>query len=601
MNDERRRRRLRPWMIVLLVLAALLAYMYWPAGPIKIIISRETTYIDGPVNPDGTVNYVAYLDANYSKGVTPENNAAPLLLRAFGPDMLPTAITGQTLARLGLPADIFDRDKHFVEWKHRSRPGKAGATKPAQPGQEMDANQEDQADSVPAFDEVLAGQIHPDLEAWLTENAGPLDLVRQAAAKERFYLPRVSTSTPPSMVDVICPYLQSVHKSAQALTLCALLKAKRNDLAGAWDDVLAAHRLARLMGQGPTLIEQLIAIGMESFAAKAGTELATRYPMSAEMGKSVLGRLAGLKPFGDIVSTIDQSERFFSLDAVMMISRGGGWRAFTSLTGSSSKLDPKAAPLDLDYNQMLRGVNSWYDRMVKPLRIPLCKGRGQACDAFGADLKEMAAAVGTVENGVVMLVFRCGGRPFRGALTARLTDIFVAIMMPSLGQAVTLSDRTKASSEIEIVAAALAGYHAESGRWPADLKELCPSLLKTIPVDRFSGKPLIYKPSEKGYLLYSINDNLRDDGGQMDPHSRGDEKKDDIVAEVKPAEAASKPVETKPAEAASKPAQTKPADAKPAETSSRPAAISALKNLSGKRGNVLSAVMVRALPRMARR
>jgi hypothetical protein len=284
---------------------------------------------------------------------------------------------------------------------------------------------------------------------------------------------------------------------------------------------------------------------MESFAAKAGTELATRYPMSAEMGKSVLGRLAGLKPFGDIVATIDEGERFLALDCVMMISRGGGWRAFTSLTGSSSKLDPKAAPLDLDYNQMLRGVNSWYDRMVKPLRIPSCKGRKQACDIFGAELKEMAGTVGTVENGVVMLIFRCGGRPFRGALTAKLTDIFVAIMIPTLGQAVTLADRTKASSEIEIVAVALAGYHAETGRWPAELKELCPSLLKTIPIDRFSGKPLIYKPSEKGYLLYCRGDNLRDDGGQWNIRGIGDEKKDDIAAEVKPAE--TQAAETKPA------------------------------------------------------
>ncbi len=551
-------------MVVLLVLAALLAYMYWPTGPVKIIIFRQTTYIDGPLNSDGTVNYVAYLDANYAKGVTPENNAAPLLLRVCGPDMLPTALTGQILARLGLPADILDRDKHFIEWKHRARPGKARATMPSPSDEQTDANDEDEQDRGPSLNEVydmlLAGQVHPDLEAWLAENAGPLDLVRQAAAKERLYMPQVSASTPPSMVDVICPSLQSFQKAAQALTLRALLKAKRNDLAGAWDDVLAAHRLARLMGQGRTLIEQLIAMGIEGFAAKAGTELATRYPMSAEMGKSVLGRLAGLKPFGDIVSTIDEGERFLALDCVMMISRGGGWRAFTSLTGSSSKLDPKAAPLDLDYNQMLRGVNSWYDRMVKPLRIPLCKGRKQACDIFGAELKEMAGTVGTVGNGVAMLIFRCGGRPFRGALTARLTDVLVAIMMPTLEAAVTLDDVNRANGEIEIVAVALACYHAETGRWPAELKELCPSLLKAIPADRFSIKPLIYRPSENGYLLYSVGKNMRDDGGQWEPRSdkiSSAARKDDIVAEVKPAEA--------------KPADTKPADAKPAETSSRPA------------------------------
>ncbi len=35
-----------------------------------------------------------------------------------------------------------------------------------------------------------------------------------------------------------------------------------------------------------------------------------------------------------------------------------------------------------------------------------------------------------------------------------------------------------------------------------------------MPQDLFSGGPLIYRPSDKGYLLYSIGVNGRDDGGQ---------------------------------------------------------------------------------------
>lgn len=115
---------------------------------------------------------------------------------------------------------------------------------------------------------------------------------------------------------------------------------------------------------------------------------------------------------------------------------------------------------------------------------------------------------------------------------------------------------------VRVHSAALACYHAENGRWPAELSELSPSLLKTIPTDRFSGKPLIYRPSENGYLLYSVGMNMRDDGGQRKPASKPmsyDDSKDDIVAEVKPAETASKP------------AQTKPADAKPAEAALKPA------------------------------
>ena len=34
------------------------------------------------------------------------------------------------------------------------------------------------------------------------------------------------------------------------------------------------------------------------------------------------------------------------------------------------------------------------------------------------------------------------------------------------------------------------------------------------PQDRFSGKALIYRPAVKGYLLYSVGPNGKDEGGQ---------------------------------------------------------------------------------------
>ena len=38
-------------------------------------ISKETTIITEPLRSDGTPDYVAAINARYSKGVTPENNA----------------------------------------------------------------------------------------------------------------------------------------------------------------------------------------------------------------------------------------------------------------------------------------------------------------------------------------------------------------------------------------------------------------------------------------------------------------------------------------------------------------------------------------------
>jgi hypothetical protein len=38
--------------------------------------------------------------------------------------------------------------------------------------------------------------------------------------------------------------------------------------------------------------------------------------------------------------------------------------------------------------------------------------------------------------------------------------------------------------------------------------------LLRISQDIFSGNPLIYRPSETGYLLYSVGPNGKDDGGR---------------------------------------------------------------------------------------
>src|SRR5437899_11635792 len=51
----------------------------------KFTISKETTYVTGPLDKDGYIDYAAALNERLSKGVTPENNANVLIWKAIGP------------------------------------------------------------------------------------------------------------------------------------------------------------------------------------------------------------------------------------------------------------------------------------------------------------------------------------------------------------------------------------------------------------------------------------------------------------------------------------------------------------------------------------
>jgi hypothetical protein len=76
--------------------------------------------------------------------------------------------------------------------------------------------------------------------------------------------------------------------------------------------------------------------------------------------------------------------------------------------------------------------------------------------------------------------------------------------------------RDEAIAEIGLTqtAMALAVYKSRFGSYPNTLSELEKKVDLKIPDDVFSGKPFIYKRVGKGFLLYSVGWNLKDDGGR---------------------------------------------------------------------------------------
>jgi hypothetical protein len=58
-------------------------------------------------------------------------------------------------------------------------------------------------------------------------------------------------------------------------------------------------------------------------------------------------------------------------------------------------------------------------------------------------------------------------------------------------------------------------YRAAGGKWPATLEALTPDYLAKGPVDRRNGKPLGYRLTDEGPLLYSVGDDKDDDGGRV--------------------------------------------------------------------------------------
>jgi hypothetical protein len=86
-----------------------------------------------------------------------------------------------------------------------------------------------------------------------------------------------------------------------------------------------------------------------------------------------------------------------------------------------------------------------------------------------------------------------------------LPDVHSAIMKEATLEAMMLATRTGLACKI---------YKARTGRYPTGLEALVPDILPEVPIDPFTGKPLVYKIENGELLVYSLGSNEKDDGGR---------------------------------------------------------------------------------------
>ncbi len=271
---------------------------------LKFTISPATTHILGPVKADGTIDYVAAFEARLGKGVTPANNAAIPLLRALGPEFPRKEVRAGVLKRLGM-APLPAGGNYFVESSEWVYKRKRALTGP------------------------WSAEDLPQVAAWLTANTKPLAVAVAASQRPRYYLPVIDPRA--LMIGRAHPHLGTVRDLGRALVARAMLKLQRGQADGARADLLAVHRLARLMGQSQTLIGCMVAYTMDRVASAAETALAASGSLTAAQGRAHLADLRALSPLPSVRHAFNVAERWTALDCVMVYTRMADF-ALTDIT-----------------------------------------------------------------------------------------------------------------------------------------------------------------------------------------------------------------------------------------------------------------------------
>lgn len=482
----------------------------------NITVAKDTTKVTGPLTDDGYVDYARAINQRLGKGVTQETNANVLLWQAMGPHPEETTMPPEFFKLMEIPTPKEDGD-YFLDLT-RYLTQVANIT-PDDPLRKKIVEQHHQAQTRP-----WASKQYPQIAAWLKANEGPLRLVVQGTRRPKYYSPLVvphgKSVEDNTLAGAPLPVLQQSRSFARALSSRAMLHVGEGRFDAAWQDLLASHRLARLVGQGATLYEGLVGIAIEGVATRGDLALLEHAKPNASQVAGYLNELASLAPLPDVTEKIDVAERFTFLDMIQMLARNGG-DGLKEMTWEIVEIDKLFAtpPAEsIDWDVVLRIGNQWYDRVGSALRNPSRAEMQQALDGFEADLHQV-----TVDAKGMLLTRRQVAGPSKVTDKA-IGDLLIGLTLPAVPQARVAEDQAVQMSRNLRVAFALAAYRSDHGAYPDALDQLHSKYLREIPDDLFSGRALIYRPLEDGYLLYSVGHNGKDDGGRwFDDEPTGDD------------------------------------------------------------------------------
>jgi hypothetical protein len=368
-----------------------------------------------------------------------------------------------------------------------------------------------------------AAKDYPDIAGWIALNDTPLKLVVEASRRPRYFLPLLPRQTEKgreSLISVLLPSIQPSRDAAFALTARAMLHAAEGKNDEAWQDLLATHRLGRLIAQGGTMIETLVGLAIDGTAATADLALLESKTLPASQLKKYLRDLEALPPISPVADKINLAERFMLLDAITKsnrhvfgfleaISNGGN-------TGATTFMD--IILFNVQWDPALRNANRWIDRVRAAARADTRRGRKEKWDAIEQELVSLKAQTADFRNKGWRLLFSGEEKG------ERIGNMLICLMLPALQKVNDAFDRNEQTHRNLQVAFALAAYRNEHGRYPAKLEDLSPGYLARIPTDLFSDKPLIYVLQDDGYIVYSVGVNGQDEEGRgTDDDPRGDD------------------------------------------------------------------------------
>lgn len=284
------------------------------------------------------------------------------------------------------------------------------------------------------------------------------------------------------------PPLASLRAASAMLAARAMLQVRSNDMAGTCHSIELGFKVNKAMEEQTILISQLLRMAMINIQAHTLRDVLSRGGMTETQARSMYNLLGDIDLVPGYVKSM-QTERICGIWAFDQIRRRPEeLMSVLGPSGSEEKRNALYRPL----------VFLWRPLSYMDERYYLRYMNGVVANA-AMTYREVQTRHPEIDQ----------APPFRKyyAMSAMIT--------PYVSRARIRRDVTTAEIAGSRIALALTAYKARFGAYPASLAELRSKLGWEIPADLFSGKDFIYRRQGSGFLLYSVGQNLKDDGARV--------------------------------------------------------------------------------------
>lgn len=336
---------------------------------------------------------------------------------------------------------------------------------------------------------------------WLAKHRRALMRFREAAAMPACYFPMVLAEQAPSgsrgqfLITGGPPSLRPHREACKGLIADGYEAWQKGDHLRLPNNALVVLRSGHHFDNNPILICRLAGTACCALGYKVLLRSLQLSDAPADLARQILPELEAADPPCPGLESAVVVERLCTWDACQRVfvpgTKEGTWTVEReSLEGlwraADVPAETRAAASEIDYRQTLSQFNAYFDAVDEWMRLPYHQAAGRA-DDLGQIVKESKNAL--VE-----------------AFVSSLTDVRV------------MCERAAAYRRGTHLVFHVLVHQISTGDFPASLDEIKAADLAQLRVDPFSGRGLVYRKTADGFTLYTVGEDLKDDGGKHDEH-----------------------------------------------------------------------------------